>query len=173
MNHFDIGILAVVLISAALGLWRGMTREVTAVITWVVAVLATVFFGHAVAALFTVIDLPPAREFLGHVSVFVGVMLLGSVLQWLLVKGVKSSGLSGMDRALGLGFGLLRAALLVSLLTLGLGFTPAAQSTAWHEAKLSGLAETGARGLRALMPQAAAEWIRFSDSVAQATEQGA
>jgi membrane protein required for colicin V production len=168
MNIFDISILVIVLISALLGVWRGFMNEVMAIVTWLVAVIATLLFGHSAAGLFSVVDLPGAREFLGHVSVFVLVMILGMIVQWLMAKGIKKTGLTSTDRLLGAGFGVMRGGMIVSLLALALGFTSVPQMDVWQQAHLTRVAESGAIWMRAIMPDAAAQLVQLQDTVTAA-----
>jgi membrane protein required for colicin V production len=161
---FDISILVIVLLSGLLGVWRGLMSEVMAIVTWVVAVIATLLFGHSMANAFTVVDLAGAREFLGHVSVFILVMITGTIVQWMLAKGIKKSGLSSTDRVLGFGFGVMRGGIIVSLLALALGFTGIPQSDDWKQAHLTPTAESGAMWMRKAMPDAAAQLVQLQDS---------
>ena len=74
---------------------------------------------------------------------------------------MKSTGLSGTDRLLGLGFGLARGAALACIGVLLFGFTPMPQTPEWRESQLMPGFQRGAEWLRTWLPQAVAEHIRF------------
>ena len=99
--------------------------------------------------------LPSARIALGHVSVFLLVLVLGSLLTWAVGQAVRSSGLSGTDRLFGLGFGLLRGVAIIAALILVLGYTPLPQDPWWRESRLIGQFEPAAQWLREQLPQTA------------------
>jgi membrane protein required for colicin V production len=114
MTWVDFVVLAVVLVSGLLALSRGFVREVLGLSAW------------AGAAAFTYWGLPLARPQFARwisspewVSVATGAALfLGSLLVLMVVSGwvggvVRGSPLGGVDRTLGLVFGLARGALLV------------------------------------------------------------
>ena len=49
MTGFDIAVLIVVLLSALLGLWRGVIREVFALGAWIAAIVCMFLFGEKLA----------------------------------------------------------------------------------------------------------------------------
>ena len=121
LTWLDIVLLVVLGLSAVVGLWRGFVGEVMSLAVWVAAFWLAFAFGPDVAAMFEPhVDAPTARWLLGYVSVFLLALVVGGLATWLIGKLVKSTGLSGTDRILGLGFGLVRGAAVwaVSLLRL-------------------------------------------------------
>jgi membrane protein required for colicin V production len=163
----DIALLAILGISTLMGLWRGFVVEVMSLAVWVAAFWVAFAFGDDVAALFEgSVQAPSARLFLGYAALFVFALMVGGLTTWLLGRLVKSTGLSGTDRMLGLGFGLLRGAALACVLVLVLGFTPAPQDPWWRESRLVPSFQRGAEWLRTWLPDAVARHIRFDPLLA-------
>ena len=123
LTWVDIVLLAILGLSALVGLWRGFVVEVMSLAVWVAAFWLAFAFGDNVAALFEqAVQSPSARLFLGYAVLFIGALIVGGLATWLMGKLVQSTGLSGTDRLLGLGFGLLRGAALCCVLVLLFGF---------------------------------------------------
>ena len=109
----DIVMLIVMLVSAALGLFRGLVREMASLAIWFCAFVLAAVFAPLVA------DSLPAdlgggvRSALGFAAVFVAVLVAGAFGQRLLAGLVNTTGLTGTDRTLGLVFGAARGAIVV------------------------------------------------------------
>lgn len=169
LTWVDIALLAIVGISALVGLWRGFVVEVMSLAVWVAAFWLAFAFGDDVAALFDgTVESPSARLFLGYAMLFVGALIVGGLATWLMGKLVQSTGLSGTDRILGLGFGLLRGAALGCVLVLLMGFTPMPQDTWWRTSRVLPSFQLGAEWMRAWLPGAVAERVRFDPAAAAA-----
>jgi membrane protein required for colicin V production len=159
----DIALLTVVGLSTIVGLWRGFVVEVMSLAVWVAAFWLAFAFGDEAATLFEgVVQANSARLFLGYAMLFVSALLVGGLATWLMGKLVKSTGLSGTDRLLGLGFGLLRGVALACVLVLVLGFTPMPQDAWWRDSRLLPEFQRGAEWLRTWLPAAVAEHVQFS-----------
>lgn len=114
MNWVDLVVLGVILISGLLAFSRGLVREALGLAAWVLA-------GAAAFAAQPFI-LPWARQQFADqtladtvalVAVFVVVLILLSILAGAISGAVRGSVLGGLDRTLGLLFGLGRGAVLV------------------------------------------------------------
>lgn len=137
MNWADYVILAVLVLSVLIGLWRGLVSEVLALAVWVAAVWLAWLFGPRVAEYFrNAIDVPSARIIVAYGVCFVAVLILGALLRFVLHKLVEGTGLSGSDRLLGMVFGLARGAILVTLVVFLLGFTPFPRDPWWQQSRL-------------------------------------
>ena len=128
MNWVDLLALALLLLSALVGLLRGFVREALGLCAWIVAaVLATRFSPEAE---------PLARRLIGDASVadavafllVFGVLLIAFLLVAAALGGlVRGSLLGGLDRLAGFGFGLLRGfAVLVIAYLLAVPLVPVA-----------------------------------------------
>jgi membrane protein required for colicin V production len=109
MNWLDI-VLAVILAASVLMSFRkGLSREVIGLVSVVLAlVLGTWFYGAAGSFLLSYVSSPRVANFAGFCLVFVGVMLLGSLVSYMVGRFLRVTGLSIIDHMLGAGFGLLR-----------------------------------------------------------------
>ncbi|TAG00042.1 MAG: CvpA family protein [Betaproteobacteria bacterium] len=153
MTAFDYVILALVTVSAAIGVWRGVIREVFALGAWVVAIVCMVLFGQTVAAALPLSGQAPWLQSLaGYATVFIVVFVSLSVLGFLFTKMVRAVGLSFIDRALGMMFGMVRGALIAVLLVLVAGATGLPQTDWWKESASAKPLETFAALLRSKFP---------------------
>jgi membrane protein required for colicin V production len=98
---------------------------------------------------------------MGFAGLFIAVLLVGGLINYLLGKLVQSTGLSGTDRLLGGVFGAARGLALVVVLLLVSGFTPIPADPWWKESatieRLMPLVEWSAD----LLPDNVAEYLDF------------
>lgn len=162
MNSADLVILAAVLLSVLIGLWRGLVVEVMSLVVWVVAVLAAYLLGQHVGEMFSrVIELPSARIAVGYILVFFVSMVVGAIVIWLLRRAVESTGLTGTDRMFGMLFGLVRGVLVVSLGVLLAGFTPLPRDGWWQESQGVALVMPLSLQIAALLPESVSTKLNF------------
>lgn len=153
----DYVLIAIMAVSLLIGLWRGLVVEVLSLTVWVAAFWLSMLFGGSLAAVLDGVEQPAARQFLGYAGVFLGTLLLGAVVVWLIGKLIAATGLSAADRLLGIGFGLVRGYALACTLVLGLGFTDAPHARWWHDSRLLPGFVVGAHWMRSFLPAAASE----------------
>jgi membrane protein required for colicin V production len=187
MNWFDYAIVATLVLSIGVGLWRGFIGEVMALVCWVLAFWIAWMFGPVLAEQFSAsISVPSVRVLLGYAICFVAVLIGGAIVSYLLRKLVSGSGLSGTDRLLGMVFGLVRGFALVVLVVLLMKFTPVVRDDWWQTSQMlptfersaswvtSYLPETVSKYLEpavAVMPAAAASAIQQAAPMAQDSKQ--
>lgn len=161
MNWADYGILAIVILSALIGLMRGFTREFFGLATWIAAIILTVVAGPVVAQMLeTQILTPVVRAGVAYGAVFLGALLVGGIVTALLTARVRESKFSSADRTLGGGLGLVRGILIVALGVLLTGMTSIKESAWWKESMLVVPAQVVADGLRVLIPESWLEPLR-------------
>jgi membrane protein required for colicin V production len=161
VTAFDYGVIAILLASLALGLWRGLIGEVLALLAWVLAGLAAWQLGPEVGALITAIADPGLRVLAGYAAVFVGVLIVLSLIK-LAVRGLlKALGLTAVDRVLGVVFGVARGLLIVFILVAIGGMTSLPKEMWWRNASLSQPLETAVLASKPWLPPEAAKRIRF------------
>ena len=111
---FDWLIVAVLAISTMVSLWRGFAREAISLLGWVAAfVLAHLFAAELALSLTATIDNETARSVAAYVLIFVATLMLANLAGWVVVKLVKVTGLSLLDRVLGTIFGFARGVIVI------------------------------------------------------------
>lgn len=114
LNWADFVILGIVALSVIVGVFRGFFRESVALASWILAFLAVIWFADTVATYFgSWIDRPGIAKGVATLAIFIGVLIVGAFVNYLITKLVKSSELSGTDRTLGSLFGLARGVAIV------------------------------------------------------------
>ena len=165
MTGFDIAVIVVVVLSALLGLWRGVIREVFALAAWIAAVVCMFLFGGRAAQMLPMLQLSAEtawlRSLAGHALVFLTVFVVLSVIGFVFSKLVKAVGLSFVDRALGMVFGVLRGALIVVLLVLMAGATSLPSFAWWRDSVTAKPLATFAAILRSKLPDDLANRFKF------------
>ncbi len=137
MIWVDYIILGIVGLSALIGFARGLIREVLALGIWIAAVvLAWLFFRDVADQLTPWISTPSIRLVAAFLMIVFGVVLLGALLGYLLTMLIEKTGLSGLDRLLGVLFGAARGAVLVALLVFVAALTPLPEDPWWQESQL-------------------------------------
>ena len=131
----DIVILTLILLSAVIGLFRGLVREVVSLAIWASAIVGAMVFASPVAGYLTAIEASQQiRVVVAFVIVFFGVLIAGGLLQWSLARLIQSTGLGGTDRFLGFVFGALRGGLVV--IAALIVARPFAETTDWWQESL-------------------------------------
>lgn len=116
LNNLDIVILAIVVISALIALNRGLIKEVLSIVGWV---LSTVVIVYALP-----VCLPFAKKYIESgilaglatsLALFVVFFVVWIYSTSSIIGKIRTSKLNGLDRFLGLFFGVMRAFLLIIL----------------------------------------------------------
>lgn len=130
----DVVMGIVIIVSAVFGLMRGLIREVLSLVIWVSALLLGLAFADSVAGVLGLDLSAGLQTAIGFAIVFVAVLVGGALAQRFFGGLVKSTGLTGTDRTLGLVFGTVRGAavVLVALILL----RPFAQDRVWWSESL-------------------------------------
>lgn len=137
MNWTDGIILAILVLSILIGLMRGLIAELLSLVVWITAFWLASTFGPTVGELFhNAISMPMARMSLGYGICFFGVLLVGAIVRFATRRLLWSTGLSGIDRLLGVAFGFLRGALVVTLMVFLIGLTGLTRESWWQQSVL-------------------------------------
>lgn len=113
-NAFDIGVLGLIGLSGAIGLFRGFTREALGLSSWIGAGLAALYsFRFAQPFAKAYISNPLLANIAAGLILFIVFLILFSTLSRLLSNTIKHSALNGVDHSLGLLFGVIRGGLIV------------------------------------------------------------
>jgi len=133
MNFVDWIVLGGVGISALLGLSRGLVREVLGIAAWAVAAFGAWRLGPLGFALArSMISAEELAETAAYAAVFLMLLIAFSLLSNLVGRLVQVSALGGLDRTLGVVFGLARGSLLV-IAAYVLGGLVQPDSSAWPQ----------------------------------------
>ena len=117
--NFDYLVIGIIAISGLIAFFRGFIQETLSLLLWVIAFTAAMFFYvYLDPYLIDYIDNAEIRRILTIISVFVGIIFLGGLFIKLLRGLVHWSGMGGLDRLLGVLFGLFRGMLLIVVIYL-------------------------------------------------------
>ena len=134
MVWVDYLVLFIIAISALIGLWRGFVKEAFSLASWILAFWVSLFFSHPFASLLeSLIEEPSLRMGVAYIVLFILTLLVGAIVSRMVGGLVKLSGLTGLDRTLGVGFGLLRGVVVMIVLVLLAGLTPIPAETWWED----------------------------------------
>lgn len=160
MNGVDGALLAGLLLSAVIGLWRGLVYEVLSVAVWVVAFLVAQTYAGEVGTVLPMGDAAPEVRFAaGFAAVFIATAFAGGLLAALIKRMVAAVGLRPIDRVLGGVFGLLRGAVILLALALVVGMTSLQSHTLWQTSWVAQSLSQGLHTLKPLLPVSVARFL--------------
>jgi membrane protein required for colicin V production len=134
---FDWAIIVVLAISTLMSLRRGFLKEALSLGTWIAAfIIARQFHDPMDQLLETQIADSLMRSIAAFAALFVGTLLVGAALGFLLSALINATGLSSTDRILGMVFGFARGALIVTVVIGLLNLTPLVNDTWYTNASL-------------------------------------
>ena len=137
LTVIDYVLLAVVGISALIGLFRGFVREALSLVTWIVAIWCAWRLAGIVAGwLPDFVADATVKLWLTRLGILVAVLIAGGILSWLVGRLMHMTGLTGTDRTVGLVFGVARGMVVAGLLVLVLEFAGFGESPWWQESRL-------------------------------------
>jgi membrane protein required for colicin V production len=151
-NWLDWILAVIVVASVVAAVMRGFVREIISLASVIIGlVIAAIFYARA-ATWFE--DLTKSHEValgLGFLTLFLGTILVGALVSFVVRKLVKSAGIQWFDRFLGGIFGLVRGILVdATLLLVMLAF--AIKPTVVDQSALAPYISTGTRVIAAVMP---------------------
>lgn len=162
MTWFDYTVIAVIVLSALLGWWRGLVYEVLSLLGWVVAgIVARLFAAQAAPYMPAALGVEAARTAAAFAALFIFTLIIGGIVAWTLSKLVKWVGLGWLDGLLGGLFGVLRGALVVLVLVLLAGLTRLPKEPSWHNAMLGKTLEHAALTAKGWLPESVAQRVTF------------
>jgi membrane protein required for colicin V production len=171
MTPYDFLIIVLILASGAIGFFRGGAREIITLCAIVAAVI--------VDGLLSGFTEPFARKFIhpplvgDAVAIVLVFVVVYMAVHWLGVwvgrRMRQNENLSGFDRIVGLGFGVVRGLVAVGIIHLFMvATTPAGRLPPWfNNAKLYSVSAQAAKAIQLILPRAA----KAADAVAPRVEQ--
>ena len=174
MNWPDYAILTVIAISIAVGALRGFVMEAFSLLVWVAAFVVAYYFAGDVATLMEgSVSLPSARIAMGFTGLFISVLLVGGLINYLLGRLVESTGLSGTDRLLGGVFGAARGLALVLIMLVVAGLTPLPADPWWQESRTISRLMPLVDWAASYLPDSIAEHLDFDPGAAEEKDEEA
>jgi membrane protein required for colicin V production len=163
-NWADVAILAIILLSALISLFRGFVREALSLVSWFLAFWFALSFCHPVSDLLVnYIKSPTLRMGAAFGGIFIVVLIVCGIINYLISTLVDKTGLSGTDRLLGILFGLIRGVLVVAaLLLVARMTTPMQDETWWQGSMLIQHFEPVEVWLQGFIPQTVVEHFKLS-----------
>lgn len=162
MTSFDYIVLGILVVSAFLGLLRGLVKEILSLIAYMAAFVAAIWWGPRVTLwLSPYLENALLRTAAAYGAVFIVVLLLLGLLNVTLDTLIRKTGLTPADHGLGALFGLLRGLLIVLILVAAAGYTELPKEPWWRDARLSPAAVRGVQQVKLLLPPALASWLPY------------
>jgi membrane protein required for colicin V production len=120
------------------------------------------------------VSLPSARTAMGFTGLFIAVLLVGGLINYLLGRLVETTGLSGTDRLLGGVFGAVRGLALVLVVLLVAGLTPLPADPWWQGSRTIARLMPLVERVASYLPESITEHLDFDprDEPAGETEEG-
>ena len=154
LGWVDWTLLAVLAVSAVVGLVRGFVFEALSLAGWAVAWFAAQWFAAELAPHLPVGTPGGALNLAAaFAACFLAALIAWSLLARLVRLLVRATPLSPADRVLGAGFGLARGAVLLLALSTVVALTPARQSEPWRESRGAMWLNTAMQGLKPVLPE--------------------
>jgi membrane protein required for colicin V production len=154
-SYLDVGVIAIVLISAVLAMVRGFTREVLAIASWGAAAVAAIYFHPLV--------LPYVKPYISKDTValaaaaaivFFATLIIVSIITVKVSDAILDSKVGPLDRSLGFIFGALRGLLLCVIAFAFFNWlVPQKAQPEWvKDAKIKPLLQSTGEQLMAMLP---------------------
>ena len=150
----DLVIIGVIALSVITGLFRGFVKELIALGIWIVAIWLAYSYSSMVDHwLMRYIGDKTVRIVVAFVGIMIATLIGGAIVNALLSLILRRSGLSGTDRLLGMGFGLVRGVFIVAFLMLVIQFTSIPYSAFSQQSKLYAKFDPLVNWLSTFMPK--------------------
>ena len=163
MNAFDWSIISLVILSMLFAFFRGVTRELIALVAWVLGFVAAVALTPLLGGMLPEIGSNPVlRYLLAFIAVFIGCLVLGALIAWPLATVIHKAGLGFVDRFLGAVFGAARGVVLVMSFVLVAGLTTLPRLDWWQNAALAPPLAAAALSLKPWLPPEWGERLDYS-----------
>jgi membrane protein required for colicin V production len=117
LNYFDMVVIGIMLLSCVFAFFRGFVKEILSLFAWVGAGFVTVKFFPSVASMLQPhFTKPIIAAVCATFILYMGSLIVFAIINRFIIKILKSGSEIGMlDNILGLAFGALRGALIISL----------------------------------------------------------
>lgn len=154
-SYLDLGLLAVILISALLAMLRGFTREILAIASWVAAAVAAYYlYPYLVPYLKPYLAKEPWTQIAAATAIFFVALIVVSIITVNLSDAVLDSRIGAVDRSLGFLFGAARGFLLCVIAFVFFSMlSPADKQPEWvRNARMRPLLQSVGDDVQAMLP---------------------
>ena len=174
ITWIDIIIVVIFLISTTIALLRGFVREAVSIATWIAAIWLAWIYSKPVSLLLPAaidsVDITPGeggqlnnlRVGVAFVLIMAGTLIFGALINFVLSQIMKTQIIRGVDRVMGMFFGLARASVIITILILtAAAFTTLPQSSTWKNSKFIQPFEYAAKWVVQHLPERYANDFKF------------
>uniref|UniRef100_UPI0033428C43 CvpA family protein n=1 Tax=Castellaniella defragrans TaxID=75697 RepID=UPI0033428C43 len=162
MTSFDYIALAVLVLSALIGLMRGFVREVLSLVAYIVAFISSIWWGPGLSDwLAQYLENGLLRTITAYGAMFLIVLMLIGLLNMALGALLDRTGLTPADHGLGALFGALRGLIIIFALVGLAGYTELPREPWWEQARTSAAAVRGFQHIKSLLPPSLAQWLPY------------
>lgn len=145
----DIALVAIVAISALIGLFRGLFREAMSLVVWITALwVASRYAGWLSPHLAELVPNAQLRLWASRTVLLLAVLVAGAVVTWLVAMALHSTRLGTTDRVVGMVFGLARGLVVAGVAIIVLRMAGFSDEPWWRQSKLIPYAAPMADALR-------------------------
>tara|TARA_B100000676_G_scaffold311803_1_gene383133 strand:+ start:4856 stop:5503 length:648 start_codon:yes stop_codon:yes gene_type:complete len=121
MNYFDIIIIGIIFLTSLMAFSMGFVRVFLALLGWVGAIFSTLYLFHYLQPFSRKwISIEIIADGVAGLIIFIGSLIIFTMISHLIGNQVRSSALSALDRTVGLAFGIGLGSIVVSLGYIGL-----------------------------------------------------
>jgi membrane protein required for colicin V production len=161
-NYLDIGIVVIISLTALVGMVQGFVWMTIFLVTWVAAIFLSFTYSSELAK-----NLPfnlsneVIQTGLAVLLIFLGVLLIGALINFLFGKAIHAIGIGAVDRIFGAVLGIGLGVLILSLLTILSGMTPLPDQKLWKTSTLVPKLEESAVWVKSFVPPEFDEYLQL------------
>ncbi len=152
-TFLDFVFLGIVLLSTGFALTKGLVREVVSLVALLSGLVLAVLYYPVTAAWFKDwVRTETLADLIGFMILFLGCLLVGAIISFLINRFVKAASLEWVDRLLGAVFGFLRGWAVASIIVVALVAFPVKENVLAHSV-LAPYLLAGARAVVLVVPK--------------------
>jgi membrane protein required for colicin V production len=137
LNFIDIGIVVFIVITALVGLARGFVWMALFLVTWIAAaLLAFLYHDELMVALPFKLSSNVFQMIVAALIIFLGILFVGTLINYLFSKAVHAIGLGSVDRLLGAILGLALSGFIIAMATMFISLTKYTEEPMWQSSIL-------------------------------------
>ena len=150
-SYLDLGLIAVILVSALLAMLRGFTREVLAIASWIAAAAAALYlYPYLLPYVKPHLSKEPWASIVSATAIFITSLIVVSIVTVNLSDAILDSKVGALDRSLGFLFGAARGFILCVVAFVFFSIlSPADKQPAWVRQRENATAAPKRRGRHA------------------------